>query len=59
MNYIKKKKKDSTGLLKLIYKTLLNKILGKFELNVIKPIGSAYKLLIKIKEILFIQLEWF
>ena len=31
-------KKDSNGFLKLIYKSLLNKFLGRFGLNLIKPI---------------------
>lgn len=38
---IYKLKKDSTGFLKLIFKSLLNNLLGRFGLNIIKPITQT------------------
>ena len=35
------KKKNSTGFIKLIYKSLLNNFLGRFGLNIIKPITQT------------------
>nr|YP_010044372.1 DNA polymerase [Trametes versicolor]QPF23613.1 DNA polymerase [Trametes versicolor] len=35
------KKKNSTGFLRLIYKSLLNNFLGRFGLNIIKPITQT------------------
>lgn len=35
------KKKNSTGFIKLIYKSLLNNFLGRFGLNIIKPVTQT------------------
>ena len=36
-------KNTSTGFLKLIYKSLLNNLLGRFGLNIIKPVTKLIK----------------
>ena len=41
INYLFNKKKNSTGFLKLIYKSLLNNFLGRFGLNIVKPITQT------------------
>ena len=41
INDLFNKKKNSTGFLKLIYKSLLNNFLGRFGLNIVKPITQT------------------
>ena len=41
INDLYEKKKNSSGFLKLIYKSLLNNFLGRFGLNIIKPITQT------------------